>query len=88
MAHTDTLLPPATNDGDTQPALYLVAEADVDRSAGYIGVLFRYTRVPGADGVRRKELREAHFLLSSGEACELRDMLDQALDGVGPAAYH
>ena len=88
MAHTQTLHSPAANDAETQPELYLVAESDVDRSGGYIGVLFRYTKMPAGDGARRKELRGSHFLLSSSEACELRDRLDQALDGVGPPAYH
>lgn len=68
--------------------MYLVAESDVDRSGGYVGVLFRYTKMQAAEGARRKELRESHFLLSSSEARELRDMLDRAIDGVGPPAYH
>jgi hypothetical protein len=88
MASQETLLPPGTKDVETRPALYLVADADVDRFQGYVGVLFRYTNVQGADGALRKELQESHFLMSSSEACELRDRLDQALAGVRAIAYH
>ena len=88
MANQETLLPLGTNDVETQPALYLVADADVDRSGGYIGVLFRYMQVKDGGGARRQNILESQFLMSSSEACELRDLLNQALADMSAVAHH
>jgi len=88
MASQETLRFPGTNDGETQPALYLVADADVDRSGGYIGVLFRYMQVKDGGGARRKNILESQFLMSASEACELRDLLNQALADMSAVAHH
>ena len=89
MVNEQTSLPAETKDVETRPELYLVAEADVDRSGGYVSVLFRYMQVIAADGARRRnELLESRFLMSSSEACELRDLLNQALADVSAVAYH
>ena len=88
MASPESLLPAETKDVETPPALYLVADAGVDRSGGYIGVLFRYMQVKDGGGARRKDMLKSQFLMSSSEACELRDMLNQALADTSAVAHH
>jgi hypothetical protein len=87
MASQEILFSSLTKDVETRPQLYLVADAGVGEIDGYIGVLFRHMEAKGTNG-DRKELQESQFLMSSGEASELRELLDQALTRAPSSIHH
>lgn len=84
----DQSLLPGTKSVETRPALYLVSDSDVDRSGGYIGVLFRYMETEADDGSQHSKPRESHFLLSPSEARGLRDLLNHALVSTSAIVHH
>ena len=84
----DQRLLPGTKSVASGPTLYLVSDSDVDRSGGYIGVLFRYMEAETEDGSLHSKPTESHFLMSPNEARGLRDMLNHALAATSAIIHH